>query len=633
MKKKENKKYNEYEKSRPDQLDLFSFSNIFEDKRGKYSGTVGIYDVVPKYYHGDVEKIRKYGKYLDILSREFVYKKQSVKVNITPAYLLQKDGVTKGFYPTQREEIIEDVLRKFATDMNRSEYLDDRLSVRFTLYDLWKELRNIKHGCDYDEIKESLEILSSTVIEIKAADDRISIKSNMFETFGVVNENDSADFEKIAEKQESYSKNVTYFVRFNSLVSESIKNKTWRLINYEQCMFYRKAVSRYLHKRISEMFRTDNISLPYNIMLTTIITGSGMTEYKQIGDSIIQVKKCLDEMVGVGSVEEYEIERVYSEERKNKIIDVKFLIYVAKSFFDDMQLNPLVFKDKEEIKQIQDESRKRNDDKKYLNKKDNIGIQDKRAVKEITEKVISLLSSENLSVNGVDVEKTILLACIAFDDRTKENIILNTEACIEYVKNQEKEGKKCKTMAVLTKAIKGNWQPNGPENGCLFSFANEKRPKYELILEQQEKDKNSKFLELKDLIIKNFDRDYRCHQTINTLHFDNLDNNGIMTLKVAEESSKELIIKDIYETRYKTIYEVDGTEYEEEYKKLVEYSNTKSDNYIQNLRKLVDFEKQLREKGYYRQEIQRNGLNLLCKDIGIEEIKFIVDKDMYTTIV
>ena len=134
------KQYNEYEKTHPEQLNLFSFSNVFVDKRDKYSGTVELYDVVPKYFHGDIGKVRTQDGFLKSLVREFTYKKQKMTLRVSPAQIETEDG-EKAFYPSQREEIIEDVLRKFATDRERNEFLDDRLSVRFTLYDLQKELK------------------------------------------------------------------------------------------------------------------------------------------------------------------------------------------------------------------------------------------------------------------------------------------------------------------------------------------------------------------------------------------------------------------------------------------------------------------------------------------------------------
>jgi hypothetical protein len=97
--------------------------NVFEIKKEKYSSTIKLYDLAPKYYYDDFSKIRENGKFIEIINREFVYKKQKMKLNITPALLQQKDGTSKAFLLTQREEIIEDVLRKMATDNHKNAFL------------------------------------------------------------------------------------------------------------------------------------------------------------------------------------------------------------------------------------------------------------------------------------------------------------------------------------------------------------------------------------------------------------------------------------------------------------------------------------------------------------------------------
>lgn len=437
MKNIKEKKYIDYEKTKPEQLDLFSFNNLFPSIREKYSGTVELYDILPKYFHDDVEQLRTNGKYLDIVSRNFIYKKESLTLQLTPALLKQADGSTKAFFPTQREEIIEDVLRKFATDSDRNEFLDDKLSVKFSLYDLWKELKKIRHPYKYAEIREALEILSKTNIEIKTANDEITFSSNMFETFGIANDNtDLKDVENFEnkEQQKEYGKKIIYFVRFNSLVSDSVKNKTWRIINYDQCMQYKKAVSRWLHKRISHLFMLRNIELPYNIMLSTIIRDSGMTRYARIKDNLIQVQKCLSEMIEVGSIDRYELEKIYDSDKINKVVDVKFLIYISHSFFDDLKLNNLA----------------KNDKKMVITENDN-----SKNYKEFKEELKQQLKSYNL------VEKD-YNSIISFIKKEEDIKIIknNIKEAINYINKQLEAGKSCNPIAIITSAIKNDWKNN-----------------------------------------------------------------------------------------------------------------------------------------------------------------------------
>ena len=436
-KKKKEKKYSEFEKTYPQQLDLFSFSNLFESKKEKYSNTVDLYDTMPKYFHGDVEKIRKDGKYIDIVSRDFVFKKQQMIINIYPARILQKNKESKDFLPSQREEIMEDVLRKFATDPNRNEFLDDRLSVKFSLYDLWKELRAVKHPYDYGEIKESLEILSKTNVEVKTINSRVTFASNMFETFGVVNDNDNIidlDDNINDYQNDDYSKKIIYFVRFNSLVSESIKNKTWKILNYEQCMKYKKVISRWLHKRISHMFLTNDIELPFNILLSTIIRDSGMTEYSRITDSIIQVQKCLTEMIEVGSVDRYDMEKLYSKERKNKIVDVKFFIFVSSSFYEDIKLNYLTIHENDKVKKTISP----NTDFK------NVLESEKNDLKGLL---------EPFKLTNEDINKILSFR----KSKTLDDIKINVLSAINYIRSEEDKGNSFSVMAIIMSSLNNNW--------------------------------------------------------------------------------------------------------------------------------------------------------------------------------
>lgn len=437
MKNTNDKKYNEYKKEKPKQLDLFSFNNIFPNIREKYSGTVELYDILPKYIHDDVESLRKDGKYLDIISKNFVYKKENMVLKLSPALIEQIDGSTKAFFPTQREEIIEDVLRKFATDSARNEFLDNKLSVKFTLYDLWKELKRIKHTFSYNEIRESLNILASTSLEIRSDGNKITFKSNMFETFGIVNDNtelkDVENFDN-EEQQKEYNKKIIYFVRFNSLVSDSIKNKTWRVINYDQCMKYRRAVSRWLHKRISHLFLSRNIQLPYNILLSTIIRDSGMTRYARIKDNLIQVQKCLAEMIEVESIDRYEMEKIYDNDKKNKLTDVKFLIYISHSFFDDLNLNYLAKNDKKIAITENDNSKNYENFKKELKQQLNIY--------QLTERDYDNIVSFAKKEEDIEIIKN------------------NIKEAINYLNKQLDSGKSCNPIAVIISAIKNDWKNN-----------------------------------------------------------------------------------------------------------------------------------------------------------------------------
>lgn len=462
------KKYKEFKESYSEGLESFKLKNIYSNKRSRYSSTFGLYDLMPKYFHGDVEKIRYNKKYVDIIVREFEYRGEKIELEITPAKLLLPNGVSKDFLPTNREEIIEHVIRKIANNPTRGKLLNNKLGVCFTLYDLWAELRRIGHPYDYSEIKQSLLVMSKTNITATSVSKKVSFSSNIFETFGVVNENVEDKMEKVLDKNsDNYNKKITYFVRFNSLVSLGIEEKTWRILNYNQFMSYKKAVSRWLHKIISNMFLVNRIEIPFNILLSTIIRNSGMTQYEHLKDNAKQVKSCLEEMIRIGSIKEYRAVNIYSEEKRNKLKDVKFYIYASDSFFEDSKLNNYIYDEDEE-----NDDDFLNDDKfnevNIKQDKSNIILDVKKQtqkdvkMKENTQKIDNLKRDIKSLLESVNIQETDIKDLLRANSEDElEKLKTHIQAGVNYINKQKNNCCMCRSnKAIIKSSIFKKWRVN-----------------------------------------------------------------------------------------------------------------------------------------------------------------------------
>ena len=325
------KSLNEYSKSIPEQLVFWEVDDLYEKER--YSNTVGIYDQMPKHFIGNIE--REKGKKVDslpILNRSFVLNKSSYIVSITPASLYcKKTDRTIHYYPSQREELVEDAIRKLAVSKKRSFFLDEDSAVRFTLYELQKELQKAGHGYNSNEIKEAIDICSKCNISIKdKTGNEIELSSAIFPFVA----KESSDKIKDGENK--------YVVMFHPLVTRSIKDGTYRLVNYEKYMSFKMMLSRWLYKKISHNFTGATVTNPYTIRMSTIIRDSVMKEYERKSDNLKQIKKCFAEMKKHGTLSDFKIilegegEKIILEGEGKKIIDARCMLYLSDEFVKDI---------------------------------------------------------------------------------------------------------------------------------------------------------------------------------------------------------------------------------------------------------------------------------------------------------
>lgn len=318
------KKLTNYKQEKPIQLTLFE---LLLPNEKPYSNTVELYDFIPKYHWGKVERVN--GTFLKSLDREFECRGMRYLVTIQPASLKDKNGEEKYYYPSKREELVEDALRKFAVE-GQGLFLDDAAGVTFTLHQLQQELASNGHTYSKDQIKDALLICAKTNLTVTSEDGSAILVSSLFETLGLQTREDW-----LSQGQKSKA-----FVRFNPLVTEGIKARKFRQFNYEKSMSYKNVIARQLHKRMSHHYTQASITQPYSINLTTIIRDFGLTAYDRLSHNLRDVETALSEMKEKGVILSYKVDKTLDSLQRNKTTEAKITITPHPQFVGEvMQAN------------------------------------------------------------------------------------------------------------------------------------------------------------------------------------------------------------------------------------------------------------------------------------------------------
>lgn len=310
----------DYRREKPEELTLFELLGL---NNKKYSNTIELYDFAPKHFWGKVEREKAEKSKREVLpdlEKEFECRTLRYHLRLKPASITGKDGWTRDCYPGQREELVEDALRKLAAE-GQGIFLDDAAGVTFTLYELQKELERMGHGYNKNQIKEALEICKRTTLIITSEDGCTVLESNIFETLGLQSQD---NWKGSGEKTRCY-------VRFNSLVTAAIKKGTYRRINYDKAMSY-GVIARQLYKRLSHHYTQASLFNQYGVLLTTLIRDFGLTKRKQLRDNLREVRAALEEMTEKGDLLSYQIEPVIDANQRNKLIDAKIMLTTSPSF-------------------------------------------------------------------------------------------------------------------------------------------------------------------------------------------------------------------------------------------------------------------------------------------------------------
>jgi hypothetical protein len=258
------------------QLNLFqNFLCNNEAERDHLSNAIDLWDNVPRYSvsRKAMDEARIDGLFLKKHQAEFQYKRRTFIRTLTPALVQDLDGVDRYYYASANEELIEDALRKIATDQ-QSGYFDKpnyRSGVVFTLYMLRQELKRRGHARSYQEIVLGLNIMSGSVVEISERDQQRREKTIIRSTYLPL-------LAAVSRGRLREDPKAKWIVQFHPLVTSSIDQVTYRQFNYHLMMSHSTQLARWLHKQLVLKYTFASLAESFEMRYSTVKRDSGLLE-------------------------------------------------------------------------------------------------------------------------------------------------------------------------------------------------------------------------------------------------------------------------------------------------------------------------------------------------------------------
>lgn len=275
----------------PAQAQALNQLTLWFEPEDDHSFLVDFYDLAPKFVYGK----KQYGEggTLQPLERTFTLDGVKYRTFLVPTKVKARKGKNKGKYvdcfPGKRERIVEDVLRKFAAD-GKTYKEGGQVGVIFTLYELREELKRTGHSFSFYEVIDSLFILCRSSLElykINGPKTEQLYADTLFSRMSAATE----------EEWEGTGRKTGFVVFFHSIVKTAIFELTHRRYHYEKCIRYKQEIAVYLHKRLSLRWLQASIIKPYEIRLSQIVEGCGLSDIMVLKDHHQKARKALDELI------------------------------------------------------------------------------------------------------------------------------------------------------------------------------------------------------------------------------------------------------------------------------------------------------------------------------------------------
>jgi hypothetical protein len=313
------------EAAQPMQLTLFELVAGNDGADARRSQCIEMYDLAPRFVLYTLGRLRQ-GAHLETILRDFVYRGHTYSLILKPARVSRMVGgrmATVEMYPGEREQILEDVVRRLAVEGGRLS-LDGNNIIRVTvsLREIYHELERVSRTLSFGEIREAIEILNETNITISNLDDRRA-KLLKFSPFSEVR----FSLPKGRSEGGAWDDEGMTSIVLNTIVTEALRDMAFRQVDYEKLMSIRDPFARWIYKRLSLVPQETPIIA---MTASEIARDSGLAaNWSRWRDSVRRITTAVNVLVQPGILERVVEHR---DTAKNKLVDMTYQMHLSPEF-------------------------------------------------------------------------------------------------------------------------------------------------------------------------------------------------------------------------------------------------------------------------------------------------------------
>lgn len=231
-------------------------------------------------------------------------------------------------FPGVREQAVEQALNHIACAQAETLEINGETlyRVQFTTREVARTLKSIGSTLSHGQIREALEVLSSTTMTISSC----SKDGTKYETRRPI----LPSFERITTNSDINSGRDVWSAHLHPLVSNAIRNVTYRQYPITHTLGF-APFAAFLIRQMYYLAPNISSSCPFSFRLITLKEMTPGLHHKRLKDAIRATIRELDKMKDSGLLNSYKFEEIFPSQKKNgrpAPIDAEFTLYPGKDW-------------------------------------------------------------------------------------------------------------------------------------------------------------------------------------------------------------------------------------------------------------------------------------------------------------